>query len=123
MEHLVRTAVGSFRIEDALRLSEIEARMRDGTIGDVILPTETFYRDLDSVIVARAFQKQLQNGNPLKPEQLCAQGPQEITDESDEEMPYTDGMRVRVYDEDGIFYGISRFDERKQLFYVEKWLL
>ena len=108
MESLLRTRVAQFEVEDALRLSEIEALVTKEADG---LPKEewtseqfSFLQTTDSVflqykkaIVKKEFDKLLYNGNRIRPEMFVAY-------DSDWEKD-----SVRVYDEKERFVGIYKF--------------
>ncbi|MBR0164056.1 MAG: tRNA pseudouridine(55) synthase TruB [Lachnospiraceae bacterium] len=49
MAHLVRTAVGNFRIGDAKKIGEIEEAVKEGRKEDFVLPVERVLGDLESL--------------------------------------------------------------------------
>ena len=108
MASLTRTAAGSFRLEDARTLSEIE-RLRDaGELDKAILPTQDIFRDLDVITVKDEVKKFVRNGNPFSADDITDLSPADREGLSDSPMEHTDGLRVRVTDSDGVFYGIYR---------------
>ena len=109
MESLLRTRVSEFQIEDALKLSELEALVKDCTEG--IAPNEwnnklfPFVRSVDSVflkypmaVVKKEYNKLLYNGNRIVPSIL-------IEEQKDYQM-----QPLRIYDEEGHFIGIYEYD-------------
>ncbi len=116
MEHLTRTSVGSFRIEDAKRISDIQTLKDENGLKDFMLPVDEVFRDLDRIIVSNEALKFLKNGNPLKASQLISEAPSNEQDALTDDELYSDGLRLRVYDEDGVFYGIYKYDARKEAF-------
>ena len=121
MEHLTRTAVGSFHLDTALTLDQIEQKRDEGTLDDIIASTESLFRDLDYAIVKDSFRKMLENGNGFKATDLVSEAPEDEQDFVEPEKLYADGTRVRVYSEDGTFFGIYKCDERTGTFRVEKF--
>ncbi|MDO5346586.1 MAG: tRNA pseudouridine(55) synthase TruB [Lachnospiraceae bacterium] len=112
MESLRRTRVGEFRIEESLTLAQIEALRDQERLKEHILPVAAAFSDAPAACVTPEAEKLLQNGNPLKTQQLLFQ---------------TKGDpvrgRVRIYDTANIFCGIYRWDERKDSYVPEKMFL
>ena len=109
MESLLRTKVSEFYVEDALKLSELEALVKEYTEG--IAPAEwntklfPFVRSVDSVflkypmaVVTKENNKLLYNGNRLVSAMLI------------EEQQECRIQPVRIYDEEGHFIGIYEYD-------------
>ncbi len=97
MESLVRSRVGIFGIEDALTLAQIE-RLRDqDKISDVIIKPDAVFEKEQAVIVSAYGRRLAENGNALRRECLLGQ------------VCYADKEKIRVYDEEGRFYGIYRY--------------
>lgn len=99
MSSLMRTRVGSFRLENALTLEEVE-RIRDGEgIENVLIPVERCFETYPAVRVSERGFRFLRNGNELQysmlEESVCFR-PADMPEESP----------VRVYDKAGIFYGV-----------------
>ena len=100
MEHLLRTRVGQFRLESAIRLDDAEAIMKSddpSRILDHILPVDSFFDEAPRAIVRAEGMKYLQNGNTVK---------RSFTDRPRQTRP----GHVRMYDENGKFYALYRFD-------------
>lgn len=102
MESLVRSRVGSFKMEDALTLAEVEKLCDANKIADVIITPDAVLGDYPPVTVKEQGRRLAENGNCLKTELLV----QQICPLCNE--------RVRVYDGTGKFYGIYEYraDER-----------
>ena len=112
MESLFRTKVSEFYIEDALKLSELEAMVKSYA-GDI--PKEQwnnkmfpFVRSVDSVflkypmaVVTKEHNKILYNGNRL------------VTSILKEEQAEYRMQPVRIYDEEGHFIGIYEYDKER----------
>lgn len=108
MESLLRTRVAQFKVEDALRLSEIEALVNRETNGlakeewateqfSFLQTTDTVFLQYKKAIVKREYNKLLYNGNRMCPAMFEAY-------DSDWEKD-----AVRVYDEKEQFIGIYKF--------------
>ena len=100
MEHLLRTRVGQFRLEDSIKLDDAEAIMKSsdpGRINDYILPADSFFEQTLQAKVRDEGLRYLLNGNTLK---------RELTD-----LPRTaKAGEVRMYDQSGKFYALYRYD-------------
>ncbi len=68
MESLLRTRVASFDVKDSLRLSEIEAKMQDGTLQDSVISVDQMFPEYPRLHVKKAFEALACNGNALRPE-------------------------------------------------------
>lgn len=109
MEHLLRTRVGIFTLENALTLSEVEALMRENrpALEQRILPVDFFFADAPAVHVREDALGYLRNGNPLSGDNLA-----------EESLPHAD--YIRVYNSTGVFYALYRYNEqRKRIFPVK----
>lgn len=98
MKHLLRTRVDRFAVEESLRLSEIEERMREDRLGEVLLPVDEVFSSYPRFQMRAEADRLVHNGNPFS-----GQDVQEISD----------GERVRVYDSTGKFVGIYGRQEEK----------
>ena len=121
MQHLTRTAVGSFHLEDAITLGQIEQLRDEGVLQDRIQSSEQLFRDLDALRIDDTWRVQIENGNSFKPEQILCEAPVQEQDITDPDKLYEDGERVRVYGQDGTFFGIYRFNAKTISFQVEKF--
>ena len=118
MESLLRTKVSEFYIEEALKLSELEALVKEYTNG---IPKEAwttkmfpFVKSVDSVflhypkaVVKEEYNKMLYNGNRLKAfmlkkEELVLEG------EAYRIQP------IRIYNGEGYFIGIYEYDTERE---------
>ena len=108
MEQLTRTRSGRFSIEESLKISEVEQKVQEGTINEVLTAVDQIFLNDRKVTVRQEYQKLLENGNPF--EIGCQK----------EEICFQDQEQVRVYDENGIFYGIYRFKKERNGFWPVK---
>lgn len=111
MAELTRTRAGSFGIEEALRLSEVE-RLRDrGELAGKILPVDSMFAEYPKITVEKQFQKLIENGNAFY---------RNMTHEKKSVMPKE---QVRVYDEEGRFYGVFEFRPKEDRFFPVKMFM
>lgn len=115
MASLVRSAVGAFHLEDARTLSEIEELRDQGELESLILPPEEIFRDLDLCLVKEAFTGRIDNGNALLPSYLIP--------EQGQEPSFQDGQRVRICRNDGVFYGVYRYEKAGKKLLPDKLFL
>ncbi len=103
MTSLMRTKSGSFRIEDAYKLDEIQKKADEGDLESIVIPTEKMFEHLPIVRANKNADKALANGNQLKREEYIC----EIKLKAEEQ--------VRLYSFAGTFHGVYRFDEKRRL--------
>lgn len=111
MAELVRTRAGSFRLEDALRLSEVEKLRDEGGLEGRIHPVDSVFAEYPKLTVRGQFRKLIENGNAFRPE--MAYGEYAAMPEG----------QARVYDEDGKFYGIFAFRQEAGRFFPVKMFM
>lgn len=114
MESLLRTRVADFNIENAIRLSEIEAQAQIVRAGhadkefvredfaDFIYNTDSVFMQHPQVRVREEFSRLLYNGSPLKPDWICNWNEQYKS------------HTLRVYDSDHAFIGIYRWEDNRR---------
>ena len=97
MAALQRSRVGIFGIEEALTLSQIERLRDEDKISDVIIPPDGVFGQCRAVKVTPDGKRLLENGNRIPVRMLSGNaGLQEAE-------------QVRMYDEEGRFYGIYQY--------------
>lgn len=115
MEHLTRTRVERFRIEDALTLDQIEALRDEDKVSSVVTLVEDMFDAYPKAIVANAYRKAIDNGNSISKSMIdrlifakeAKEGPiteaagQESIEDNKKDPDY-----IRVYNEDMVFYGV-----------------
>ncbi|MCR5404135.1 MAG: tRNA pseudouridine(55) synthase TruB [Butyrivibrio sp.] len=121
MQHLTRTAVGAFHLEEAHTLSQIEKLRDEGTLEAVIKTPEFIFKDLDRLHVQDSCRKLLENGNSFRADNVVNEDPAGANDTEFDEIRFEDGRCFRVYSEDDTFFGIYRYDDRVKQFRVEKF--
>ena len=97
MEHLVRTRVGRFTAEQALKLSDIQRMTAEGTQDRAVISVEEIFGDLPGFTSRDAeLDKFLNNGNPFGTAYY----------------PAGEGM-LRVYNSAGDFIGVYRYSAER----------
>lgn len=97
MESLERTKTGGFSAKDALLLAEIEKLKKEGRLEERIVPVDSIFADYGAVTVESRFQKLIDNGNAFYLK-MIKEGKKCMPEE-----------KVRVYNEEGRFYGVYKF--------------
>ena len=111
MESLLRTRVDRFCLEEAIKLGEVEAlKTEKGLEGlmEKILPIDGMFAAAPKAVVLEEGMKALVNGNTLRAASVQT------------EQPVPDGERGRVYDADGRFYALYRYEESEKRYRLEK---
>ena len=121
MQHLTRTCVGGFHLEDAHTLSEIEKMRDEGNLFSIIRSPEFIFRDLDRIHVQDSYRSLLENGNSFRAINVINEDPDGVNDREFAKEMFKDGNCFRVYSEDDTFFGIYRYDGRTKQFKVEKF--
>lgn len=107
MSSLVRTRVGSFELEKAHTLAEIEQIRDSAGVESVLIPVDGCFKEYPAVMVTDKTQcALLENGNKLR---FSAA---ETKDVSLEKLP--DNSPVRVYHRNGIFYGVYLLEKGRK---------
>ncbi|SFU91132.1 tRNA pseudouridine(55) synthase TruB [Butyrivibrio sp. INlla21] len=121
MQHLTRTKVGAFGLEDAITLTQVEELRDAGTLGEKIKSPEYIFRDLDKIHVKDSARKLLENGNSFRKDNILSEDPADVNDTEFEESMFVDKDTVRVYSEDDTFFGIYKYNEKTRQFDVVKF--
>ena len=96
LKSLVRIKTGPFHIDDAVTLEEAELAFEEGSWADLVYTPDVALGSLRTIIAGRETRSAVSNGRPL---------PQEVSFP-----PTHPDERCRVYDADGQFLAIARFD-------------
>ena len=111
MASLLRTQSGCFRLEDSLKLGEIEEVCAQGRLPQVLLPVDAVFGELQGICICREYQALAYNGNSFSAKCI------------EKNSSYRHDEQVRVYDMDKRFIGIFRYHAGKREFRVEKMFL
>ena len=96
MEALLRTRVGTYRVENALRLSEVEKLMKEGKLEEQLVKTEDVFADCEKIVVSGRLEKLVHNGNQFPIKSIAYRACQ--------------NELVRVYDSTERFIGLYQCD-------------
>ena len=110
MAALTRSRSGKFMIEQAYTLSEIQSFADEGKLEQLVLPVEKVFENLLAVSAKEEALKALKNGNQLKVSEVNL--PTEVKSSLMKEQ----GMQVRIYSHEGVFYGVYEYDSKRKLF-------
>lgn len=94
MKSLLRTEVGAFRVEEALKLSEIEALVREDKLQAHIVTIDEVFSHYPKLVVASEFNRLIYNGNIFTLEHVQLPPQEAVAD------------MVRVYDSEEHFIGL-----------------
>ncbi|MGF7144178.1 tRNA pseudouridine55 synthase [Anaerotaenia torta] len=111
MTSLVRTAVGSFRLENAITLSQLERLAEEKGLEPYIVTIDQVFCHYSRVTVFSEYNKLIYNGNLFKPEHVRTPGAGRMSE------------LVRVYDSEEQFIGLYRYEEEEKLFRPVKMFL
>ncbi|MBR1758463.1 MAG: tRNA pseudouridine(55) synthase TruB [Lachnospiraceae bacterium] len=110
MKSLLRTAVGEAKVNDAVKLSQVEAWMKEGELEDHLVSVRSLFSEVPSVRVTETFEHMLKNGNPLPANAIAAlQGKR--------------ADRICVEDASGTFLGLYAWDAKRRMYFPEKMFL
>ena len=125
MESLLRTRAGRFRLEDSLRLEDVEKYVKSGNLSQILLPLDSVFSDLRQVVLRDEAVSLGYNGNPLSRNHVIQQP--DGTDYDDDHRKSGaepgNGERFRVYDRSCRFIGIYHYEDRSRQFRIEKMFL
>ncbi len=115
MKSLVRTKVGSFELDNSLKLSEIEEKQGKNELDLFIVKTEDMFPTYNKVIVDALYSKYIYNGNSFPPAYI---GNMEIIENNNDLT-----IPIRVYDWQNIFIGIYEYNANEALYKPVKMFL
>ena len=108
MEELFRTKVSSFLLSDSLTLADINKRMQEGTLGEVLVPVDAMFGGYRKIVVKEPWISLARNGNSLPIKAVT--GGEGIED----------GEEVRLYNEAGQFIAIYAWKEERKEYHIGK---
>ena len=116
MESLLRTQVGPFRLEESVRLGEIEQLRDAGRLFERIRPIDSVFQSYEVLQLTQASDRLVQNGNPVE-------AIQELVADITEEAEIPDGTRYRVYSSAGVFQAVYEWRRAKGRYWPVKLFL
>ncbi len=111
MVSLKRTKSGRFTADTAITLEELTKLRDEDKINQVLIPVDEMFEELAAVHVPEPFVKLLQNGNSFYLRQIL------------ERRLFCNGEEVKVYNQEGRFFGIYRYEETERRFVPQKMFL
>lgn len=96
MDELLRTGVGRFTVQDALKLAQVEQMAAEGVLKNAVIEIDQMFSDYESRHTMREADCPVHNGNAVRCRLLR------------ERQPLNEGQHIRVYDSEDHFIGIYR---------------
>ncbi len=113
MESLERTKAAGLTKTSAITLSELERIVNEEKVDRILIAIDSMFESYPKAYAKVGFEKLLYNGNSIPEEGVNLSG---NTDKKDLKKV----ENVRMYDDNGDFIGIYSYDDRYQLFKLEK---
>jgi len=107
LKNLLRLRCGSFSLEDAVSLSQLEDGFRYGYWQELIYPIDFVLLHWAAVVVDNVAEENIRNGRPL------------VLD-GDDNLPASPGERCRAYNRDGSFLAVLKFNSETGQWQPEK---
>lgn len=112
MEKLDRIRVGSFIMEESLRLSEVEELQKQGELEERVIPVDQMLKQYPALEMREGMDRFVYNGNPLFANQFAGTAAEKKI-----------SGWVRVYDTLGHFCGVYQYDSLKKRYQPVKMFL
>lgn len=125
MEQLTRTRVGSFCLEDAYTLGELEKLKQEGNLRKAVVSVERIFHGYGQVQTTPEADRFLKNGNILLDGQVVKNVREKMTDSKDDfKIRVTmEGMPVRMYDSGKNFCGVYVYQSENRWYRPYKMFL
>ena len=107
MEELTRTQVGTFVLQQALKLADIEQYQKQEKIEEIIVPTDKMFEAYQQVCLSGENMRRVYNGNTF----------------SKSDMECKDEEIIRVYNEENEFVALYKYKKGTQCFKAWKMFL
>ncbi len=120
MDHLTRTAVSFFTIDNALKLSDIERLAKEDKIDELVLETSEVFKDKKALHVLPEYAKFIDNGNPLLKEYVRLE---DLEKDSDNNQYIKEDNLFRVYNASGQFVAVYSYDESRDIYMPSKMFI
>lgn len=120
MEHLLRTRVDRFRVEDSLTLDQIEKLRDEGRVEEYVEPVDRIFEGYPCLLTTAEADRLVHNGNPITVSdiQVSVQTDLQMYQQSEEAGPLPGW--IRIYDSSRIFIGIYEYDNQKERYQPRK---
>ena len=109
MEKLLRTKVSIFLLEDALKLSEIDALAKDGQVEEKILSVDELFFEYPKMWTSPKYDVVVHNGNRIQRQMFSQEKKQRNQGDAHDSVE-----RLRVYDSENVFIGIYEYSEERR---------
>lgn len=106
MESLLRTASGRFKIEDSIKLGELQKLKDEGRLEEAVLPVDSVFGNYQRVNIHEEQESLVHNGNWFYMK--------------DPDVKLADREVVRVYDCEGQFVALYRYHMKRGCFKIVK---
>ena len=130
MEHLIRTRVDEFTLDNAITLTELERLRNEEQLDKIFAKVDSFFMDLKGIILSDRYIKALENGNTIPLKFIIEEIDKTVENNTIEEIDKTveigklkNGEQIRVYGENGKFYGVYEFYKGEEIFKPYKLFL
>lgn len=135
MESLKRTRVGGFVQEEALTLSQVEKLRDEDRVIEHVLKVEDIFDTYARLLAVPDAVRLLRNGNVLHQNQVLWMQDTILNDAGEDKgsLPYqahgftltadVEGSLVRMYDNEGMFYGIYEYRKEQGIYKPYKMFL
>ncbi len=111
MEHLTRTRAAGYELSQALTLSQIQQIKNENRLWEIIQPIDAVFTAYPSLQVKEGANRMLMNGNGLISQDFVKVEPKHYE------------SLVRIYDKDGAFCAIYKYNKEQERFKPEKMFL
>lgn len=116
MTHLTRSRVGSFTLEDAHPLSELQKLSEEGRLEEVLIPVEKMFEGLEILTAREEAYKSLKNGNQMRKTDFLLEENEAKSRQAQQPEGIPEEKEYRVYSHEGKFFGVYRYDEKRRLY-------
>lgn len=124
MDHLTRTAVSFFTIDNAMKLSDIERLAKEDRMDESVLETSEVFKDKKALHVLPKYAKFIDNGNPLQKEYVRLEDSEKNTNkELDDNQYIKEDNLFRVYNTSGQFVAVYSYDETRDIYMPSKMFM
>ncbi len=114
MKQLIRTRSGQFRLEDSVRLEQVEQYVREGRLQELLISPDRLFLSAPRLTAMPEGEKLLYNGNPM---------PASLLFSADAGEAQSDGEEVRIYDRSDRFIGLYQYEAGRRQYRPEILLL
>ncbi|MBR6093514.1 MAG: tRNA pseudouridine(55) synthase TruB [Lachnospiraceae bacterium] len=114
MQSLVRIYTGGFDIKEARTIDEIIRYRDEGRLEELLYGVDSFFEDYPAAVIAKDSELYADNGNPMMENEFA-----QLPDFTEKKAKHED-IYIRLYRSDRWFYGVYRYDYKRNLFVPEK---